>query len=150
MKLNPRTFFLAMGALTLAFSFTAVAQAAPAKRAHPAAAKSHAKITAAQAEAAALRKYPGKVTAKTKLENEEGVWQYGVMVQSGKTLREIMVNATTGRIDNVEMTNAATENKEAKAEAAKAKASPRGAKTPHPRKVAAHPKPTSKAAPKPK
>jgi hypothetical protein len=77
----------------------------------------HAKITAAQANTAALKKYPGTVVGKTKLENEEGVWQYGVMVESGKTLREVMVNAKTGKIDTVEVTSASKERVEARSEA---------------------------------
>lgn len=82
------------------------------------------KITADQANATALKKYHGKVVGKTKLENEEGKWQYGVLVQSGKTLREVMVNAKTGKIDSVEVTTAAKEKAEEKADAAKAKKKP--------------------------
>jgi hypothetical protein len=78
------------------------------------------KITAKQAEQIALKKYPGKLTAKTELENEEGKWQFAVMVKSGKTLREVMVNANSGKIDNVEVTTKAKEAKE-KADEAKAK-----------------------------
>ncbi len=80
----------------------------------------HAKISAAQARKVALAKYPGKVVGKIELENEEGTWQYAVMIQSGKKLREVMVNAKTGKIDNVEVTTAAKEAKE-KAEEEKAK-----------------------------
>src|SRR5437870_10877257 len=78
------------------------------------------KITAEQANAIAVKKYHGKVVGKTKLENEEGKWQYGVLVRSGKTLREVMVNAKTGKIDNVEVTTATKEKAEEKADAAKA------------------------------
>lgn len=105
------------GVCALALVFAGMSQAAQTSKA-PA---SHAKITGAQAEAVALHKYPGKIVDKTKLENEEGVWQYGVMVRSGKTLREIMVNAKTGKIDNVEVTTAAKEGIEAQADAAKEK-----------------------------
>ena len=80
-------------------------------------AHSHAKLSASQARKIALKKYPGKVEGKVKLENEEGSWQYAVNVRSGKTLREIMVNAKTGKIANVEVTTKAEEQKEAKAEA---------------------------------
>jgi len=79
------------------------------------------KISTAQARAIALKKYHGKVTGKTPLENEEGKWQYGVLVKSGKTLREVMVNAMTGRIDSVEVTTEAREKAEEKADLAKAK-----------------------------
>jgi hypothetical protein len=82
---------------------------------------SHAKISAAQAQTIALKKYPGKVEGKTNLENEEGSWQYAVNVRSGKTLREVQVDAMTGKIANVEVTSKAEEAKEQKAEAAKMK-----------------------------
>jgi len=78
----------------------------------------HAKISAARANAVVLRRFPGKLTARTTLENEEGKWQYGVMVRSGKTLREVMVDANTGRIVDVEVTTPAKEGIEARAEAA--------------------------------
>jgi uncharacterized membrane protein YkoI len=81
----------------------------------------HAKISAAQANAVALKKYPGKIVGKTPLENEEGTWQYGVLVQSGKTLREVMVNANTGKIDSVEVTTKQKEAKEKAADEANAK-----------------------------
>ena len=76
----------------------------------------HAKISAKQAQAAALKKYPGKVEGKVALENEEGSWQYAVNIRSSKILHEVMVNATTGKIANVEVTTKAEENKEQKAE----------------------------------
>lgn len=84
-------------------------------------ATSHARITMAQANAIALKKFPGKLTQKTTLENEEGSWQYGVMVRSGRTLREVMVDANSGKIANVEVTNASQENSEQRAEDAAAK-----------------------------
>ena len=127
-----RSILAPVAALVATLALAGLAQAAPAAKhakstTRPHATQSHAKLTAAQAEAAALRKYPGRVTAKTKLENEEGSWQYGVMVQSGKTLREVMVNAKTGKIDSVEVTTAGKEQTEAKAEAAKTKAPRKGA-----------------------
>src|SRR5947207_13644350 len=79
------------------------------------------KITAEQANAIALKKFPGKVEGKTPLENEEGKWQYGVMVRSGKKLREVMVDANTGKIASVEVTTPKEEEREARADAAKAK-----------------------------
>lgn len=78
----------------------------------------HAKISAARANAVVLKRFPGRLTAKTTLENEEGKWQYGVMVRSGQTLREVMVDANTGRIANVEVTSAAKEGVEARQESA--------------------------------
>ena len=82
----------------------------------------HAKVSVKQAQAIALKKYPGKVEGKTALEDEEGSWQYAVNVRSGRSLREVMVNATTGKIASVEVTTKAEETKEQKAEAAKMKA----------------------------
>lgn len=79
------------------------------------------KYTVAQAQKIALKKYPGKLVAKTELENEEGKWQYAVMIRSGKTLREVMVNAMTGKIDHAEVTTEAKEAAEKKADAAAAK-----------------------------
>ncbi len=76
----------------------------------------HVKISAAQAKAVALKKYPGKVEGKIALEDEEGSWQYAVNIRAGKTLREVMVNATTGKIANVEVTTKAEEASEQKAE----------------------------------
>lgn len=104
------SFAAVVGALVLVAVGTATADA------HEA----HAKISQKQARAAALKKYPGKVEGKIKLENEEGSWQYAVNVRSGKILREVMVNANTGKIANVEVTTKAEEEKEAKAEASKA------------------------------
>ena len=85
----------------------------------------HAKITAAQAQKTALAKYPGKVLGKVELENEDGSWQYAVMIRSGKKLREVMVDAKTGKIANVEET---TDEKEAKEKAAEAKGKAKGKK----------------------
>jgi len=76
----------------------------------------HVKITAKQAVKIATAKYPGKVVGKVELENEEGSWQYAVNVRSGKTLREVMVSATTGKIANVEVTTAKEEAREKAAE----------------------------------
>lgn len=109
--LNRRPVLFAMVVLALSLMFAGLSQAASNK--------AHAKITAKQAESIVLKRYPGKIVEKTKLENEEGIWQYGVMVRSGKTLREVMVNAATGKIDNVEVTTSSKEKVEAKADAAK-------------------------------
>ena len=76
----------------------------------------HAKITAAQARKSALAKYHGKVLGKVQLENEDGKWQYSVNVRSGKVLREVMVDAHTGKIASVEVTTASEERAEAKGE----------------------------------
>jgi len=85
------------------------------------AASSHAKITAEQAKASALKKYHGKVVGKIVLENEEGKWQYAVNIRSGKVLHEVMVDANTGKVASAEVTSKAEEAKEAAAEAKAAK-----------------------------
>lgn len=103
---------------TLLLALTGVSHAHTAKAGHTA--KHHAvkaKISAAAARAAALKKYPGTVVGKIALENEEGRWQYAVNVRSGKKLREVMVGAYNGKIENVELTTPAEEAAEAKAEA---------------------------------
>ena len=129
--------FALAGALAMGLLLNGATQAAPAHQAKARAAQPHAKITAAQARTIALKKFPGKAIGKTPLEDEEGTWQYGVMVQSGKTLREVMVNAKTGKIDSVEVTTASKEGVEATAEAAKTRPeSPRKAR---PAKAAAKP-----------
>lgn len=120
-KHSKNSIFAIFGALTITLAMAGMSQAAAIHKAHSKTVVSHAQITTAQAEAAALHKFPGKVVEKTKLENEEGVWQYGVMVKSGKTLREIMVNAKSGKIDNVEVTTSAKEGIEAKSDAAQKK-----------------------------
>lgn len=74
------------------------------------------RISASQASRTALAKYPGKVVGKVNLENEEGKWQYSVNVRSRRTLREIMVDANTGKIADVEVTTAKAEAREAAAE----------------------------------
>lgn len=93
-------------------SFCAICSPAQkAKSANPA----H-RITAAQAQKAALRKYTGKVVGKVALENEDGSWQYSVNVRSGKVLREVMVDAKSGKIASVEVTSAKEEARENAAE----------------------------------
>lgn len=88
------------------------------------AAHAHAKITSDQAKAIALKKFAGNVEGKILLENEEGSWQYAVNVRSGKVLREVMVDAKTGKIANVEVTSKSEEAKEQKAETDKMKHAP--------------------------
>lgn len=113
MKTQTQTKFpirtLAGGVGLLAVLGAGTVQAAP-----------HAKISTAQANAIVLKRFPGKLTARTTLENEEGTWQYGVMVHSGRTLREVMVDANSGKIANVEATSTRKEKVE---EAADRKAS---------------------------
>lgn len=68
------------------------------------------RLTAAQANAIALKRFRGKVVGKTTLENDKGQWQYDVTVRSGKTLREIAVNAMTGKIDRTTTKSASREH----------------------------------------
>ncbi|HEY3413151.1 MAG TPA: PepSY domain-containing protein [Armatimonadota bacterium] len=110
--------FVALSAL-----IASAAMAAPKPKAKAPAPK--VKVTAVQASKAALAKYPGKVVGKVALENEDGKWQYAVNVRSAKTLREVMVDANTGKIASVEVTSPKEEAKEA---AAEKKAAGKGAK----------------------
>ena len=79
------------------------------------------RVTAAQATKVALARWHGHAAGKTRLENEEGAWQYSVMVRSGKKLREVMVDAKTGHIASVEVTSGAKERAEARADRAAAR-----------------------------
>ena len=77
------------------------------------------KLSASQAEAVTLKKYKdGKTQGKPALENEEGKWQYGVMVKSGGKMHEVMVDANTGKIASEEVVTATEEAAEKKAEEA--------------------------------
>ncbi len=91
-------------------------------------ASAHAKIGAARANAIVLKRFHGHLNGKTTLENEEGVWQYGVMVRSGRVLREVMVDAYSGKVANVEVTTASKERVEKKQDAAAAKSKLTGKK----------------------
>lgn len=79
-----------------------------------------AKISASKAEAAVLRKYKsGKIHGKTALENEDGKWQYAVMVRAGGKMHEVMVDARNGKIASEEVVTAKEEAAENRAEASK-------------------------------
>lgn len=86
--------------------------------------KPHAKISAARAEKVAIAKYHGKLAGRTDLENEDGKWQYSVTVRSGRTMREVMVDANTGMVASVEIVSAKEEARERAAEAKHNKKSP--------------------------
>jgi len=78
------------------------------------------KVSVKQAEAAALKKYKtGKLQGKTELENEDGKWQYAVMVRAGGKLHEVMIDAKTGKIESEETVTPGEEAAEKRAEAAK-------------------------------
>ncbi|MBV8886375.1 MAG: PepSY domain-containing protein [Chroococcidiopsidaceae cyanobacterium CP_BM_RX_35] len=78
----------------------------------PTASFAAARITAAQAETAALGRIPGKALS-AKYEYEDGRWQYAVLVQQGRDLYEVEVNAQNGRVMDSERTTAAEERSEA-------------------------------------
>lgn len=100
MKVTP----LAAGGLTLALLGAAHAGA-----------KTASKITPSQAKAAAVKKMHGKALS-AKYEFEDGRWQYAVLVQKGKTLYEVAVNAKDGRVMDTEKTTIAEEAGEAAAD----------------------------------
>ena len=76
------------------------------------------KFSAVQAQGAALMKYPGgKVQGKPELENEEGKWQYAVMVKAAGRLHEVMVGANSGKIESEETVTPKEEAAEKRAEA---------------------------------
>ena len=77
------------------------------------------KITPGGAAKVAQAKYPGKVKGKVVLENEDGKWQYEVIIVKGKVMHEVNVDAMTGKINSVEVVTAKEEAKEKKAEAKK-------------------------------
>ena len=75
-----------------------------------------ARITPAQAEAAAVKKIPGKAQS-AKYEFEDGHWQYAVVVvDKAKRMYEVEVNAATGKVTDTEKTSAAEEASEAAAD----------------------------------
>ena len=79
------------------------------------------KLTAAQAATIALKKYPGRVVGKVPLENEDGKWEFAVTIKAGKKLKEVMVDANTGKIASVEVTTAKEESREAAGDKKKGK-----------------------------
>lgn len=107
--MNTRTIKFAaaasLAAATLSLPALAVAHAAP-----------KARISPAQAEAAAVKAVPGHAQS-AKYEFEDGHWQYAVLVRDAKgQLYEAEVNAATGRVTATEKTSAAEEASEAAAD----------------------------------
>ena len=74
------------------------------------------RISASKAAKIAQAKYHGKLMGTPKIEHEDGVWQYEVLLRVGKTMKEVNVNAETGKIGSVENTTAKEEARESKAE----------------------------------
>jgi len=70
------------------------------------------KITPWQAMKIATAKTPGK-PIWANFEFEDGKWIYGVVVASGKTLHEVEIDATTGKVGDSEVITPAQEGKEA-------------------------------------
>lgn len=64
-------------------------------------------IGPARAEKVALARYHGRVMGRPVLENERGRRDYEVKLMSGKTEREVAVNANTGRIDGARIMTSA-------------------------------------------
>lgn len=118
MKKNPLLTVLCAASVLSAALLGASLPAAHAKG------KAKARLSARQAETAALKKYPaGKLAGKTNLEHEDGKWQYEVLVRDGAKLYEVDVDANTGAINGTEETTPAEEAKE-KAAKAKGKKEP--------------------------
>lgn len=86
------------GVFAVAVLAVGIGQSAPVHKTHALNAKPVAHISVSQANAAALQAFPGKITGKTKLENENGIQQYSVTVLSGRKTHEVMVNAKTGKV----------------------------------------------------
>ena len=86
--------------------------------------KPHANITIKQAQTIAQHKFPGKIVQKTKLEKESRVWEYSVMVKSGKTIHEVMVNAKTGKIDNAEANDSTGKRDKSESDSGREKETP--------------------------
>ncbi len=107
--LTPRptqgAFFAAATVAAIVFS------ALPANAAPP-----KARVSAQQAEAAAVRRIPGHALS-AKYEFEDGHWQYAVLVKDSKgQLYEAEVSAATGKVTATEKTSAAEEASEAAAD----------------------------------
>jgi hypothetical protein len=104
----------------------------PGALARNAASQSAARITPTQAKQIALKKYPNaSVDPKIPLEHEGGKWQYAVTLHvktaKGTVMHEVMVGASSGKIEADEVTTAAEEAREKAAEAkARQTKSPRG------------------------
>lgn len=88
-------------------------------------------ISAATAEKAALAKYHGKVVGRPVLQKENGRHDYAVKLMSGKTEREVKVDARTGKVENARLMTTAERGRKpaAKSRAAKSVARTKAKKT---------------------
>ena len=109
---TPRAAFVALTLLSgvILAGNTAIAQTPSAGK--PAQTAPKPKVSAKQAEAAAVKKIRGKALS-AKYEFEDGHWQYAVIVKNKKgELYEVAVNSTTATVLNTEKTSVAEEAKE--------------------------------------
>jgi hypothetical protein len=99
----------AVGVLTAAYLLGSVsiggafAQTAPTHPASQSALASQAKISADQANAAALAKFPGATVKDTELGNENGTLTYDIgLVDSAGKAQDVKIDATTGAVVTTE------------------------------------------------
>ena len=95
-----------------------LAALAPAAFAQKSGHRPNVRLSPSQAKSIALKRVHGQVIGKIPLENESGKWEYAVSIRQGKVLREVMVNAQSGKIETIETTTQAEEAAEARAEKA--------------------------------
>ena len=99
-------------ALSLSIAFSCGANGIPSNH------SKEAKITEAQARAAALAKVPGGSVKSNELEKENGrlIWTFDIARPSIKGVTEVHVDATTGKVISIKSETPAQEATEAKAE----------------------------------
>ena len=118
MKANKKT--LVLSALGLA---VLVGGGATWMDAHAAAGKAQtepkSRIKPEQAIAIALGKVPGR-PLNANFEFDEGKWVYGVMIVSGKTIKEVELDPISGKVGDVETVTPEGEAREVKDELTKA------------------------------
>lgn len=68
-----------------------------------------AKIGVVQAMSAATKKIGGGTAFSAMYEYEDGAWSYGVLVVKGHKVDEVIVDASTGKVMDVESVSAADE-----------------------------------------
>lgn len=81
-----------------------------------AAARTTPKITMDQARKAALAAVPGGAVKSQELEKEKGRWIYSFDIQSGKEIREVWIDAETGKVLANKAESPADEKAESKGE----------------------------------
>lgn len=73
------------------------------------------KLSPVDAIKIAKTKIPGR-TIQATFEFEDGKWVYGVMIVTGKSIKEVIVDASSGKIGDIESVTPNDEAKEIKAE----------------------------------